>query len=106
MEDAMKSLENKNLGFEKKNGHHYYTGWDEIYEVLFLVFHGLNRQTRAIYLTASTQGAGVVEKVELEVEIKEYKYEELVKALENFKNSFARQEAYDGGALVVEQREE
>ena len=32
MEDAMKSLENKNLGFEKKNGHHYYTGWDEIYE--------------------------------------------------------------------------
>ncbi|KAL0011681.1 hypothetical protein SO802_006789 [Lithocarpus litseifolius] len=33
MEDAMKSLENKNLGFEKKNGHHYYTGWDEINEV-------------------------------------------------------------------------
>ena len=32
MEDAMKSLENKKLGFEKKNGHHYYTGWDEIYE--------------------------------------------------------------------------
>ncbi|KAF3974467.1 hypothetical protein CMV_002190 [Castanea mollissima] len=32
MEDAMKSLENKSLGFEKKNGHHYYTGWDEIYE--------------------------------------------------------------------------
>ena len=32
MEDAMKSLENKNLGFEKKNGHHYYIGWDEIYE--------------------------------------------------------------------------
>ncbi|KAL0009155.1 hypothetical protein SO802_010657 [Lithocarpus litseifolius] len=32
MEDAMKSLENKNLGFEKKNGHHYYMGWDEIYE--------------------------------------------------------------------------
>ena len=32
MEDAMKSLENKSLGFEKKNGHHYYIGWDEIYE--------------------------------------------------------------------------
>ena len=32
MEDAMKSLENKKLGFEKKNGHHYYTGWDEIIE--------------------------------------------------------------------------
>nr|POF07517.1 putative gdp-l-fucose synthase 1 [Quercus suber] len=51
-------------------------------------------------------GAGVVEKVEVEVEIKEYKYKELVKALENFENSFARQEAYDGGALVVEHREE
>ncbi|XP_030970050.1 receptor-like protein 45 [Quercus lobata] len=32
MEDAMKSLEKKSLGFEKKNGHHYYIGWDEIYE--------------------------------------------------------------------------
>ena len=32
MEDAMKSLENKSVGFEKKNGHHYYIGWDEIYE--------------------------------------------------------------------------
>ena len=32
MEDAMKSSENKKLGFEKKNGHHYYTGWDEIIE--------------------------------------------------------------------------
>ena len=26
MEDAMKYLENKSLGFEKKNGHHYYIG--------------------------------------------------------------------------------
>ena len=34
------------------------------------------------------KGAGVVEKVEVEVEIKEYKYEELVKALENFENRY------------------
>ena len=34
MEDAMKSLENKNLGFEKKNGYYYYTRWDEIYECI------------------------------------------------------------------------
>ena len=34
------------------------------------------------------KGAGVVEKVEVEVEIKEYKYEELVKALENFENMY------------------
>ena len=34
------------------------------------------------------KGAGVVEKVEVEVEIKEYKYEELVKALENFENKY------------------
>ena len=32
------------------------------------------------------KGPGMVEKVEVEVEIKEYKYEELVKALENFEN--------------------
>ena len=34
------------------------------------------------------KGVGVVEKVEVEVEIKEYKYEELVKALENFENMY------------------
>ena len=34
IEDAMKSLENKNLGFEKKNGYYYYTRWDEIYECI------------------------------------------------------------------------
>ena len=34
------------------------------------------------------KGAGVVEKVEVEVEIKEYKYEELVKTLENFENRY------------------
>ena len=34
------------------------------------------------------KGARVVEKVEVEVEIKEYKYEELVKALENFENRY------------------
>jgi len=33
------------------------------------------------------KGAGVVEKVEVEVEM-EYKYEELVKALENFGNRY------------------
>ena len=33
------------------------------------------------------KGARVVEKV-VEVEIKEYKYEELVKALENFENRY------------------
>ena len=32
--------------------------------------------------------AGVVEKVKVEVEKKEYKYEELVKALENFENRY------------------
>ena len=32
MEDAMKSSDNKTLGFKKKNGHHYYTRCDEIYE--------------------------------------------------------------------------
>ena len=30
--EITKPLENKILGFEKKNGHHYYIGWDEIYE--------------------------------------------------------------------------
>ena len=34
------------------------------------------------------KGAGVVEKVEVEVEINEYKYEELVKTLENFENRY------------------
>ena len=34
------------------------------------------------------KGARVVEKVKVEVEIKEYKYEELVKALENFENRY------------------
>ena len=34
------------------------------------------------------KGARVVEKVKVEVEIKEYKYEELVKALENFENMY------------------
>ena len=34
------------------------------------------------------KGAGVVEKVEVEVEIKEYKNEELVKTLENFENRY------------------
>ena len=34
------------------------------------------------------KGVGVVEKVEVEVEIKEYKYEELVKALENVENRY------------------
>ena len=34
------------------------------------------------------KGARVVEKVEVEVEIKEYKYEELVKTLENFENRY------------------
>nr|POE54102.1 hypothetical protein CFP56_75476 [Quercus suber] len=33
-------------------------------------------------------GVGVVKKVEVEVEMKEYKHEELVKALENFENRF------------------
>ena len=35
-----------------------------------------------------SKGARVVKKVEVEVEIKEYKYEELVKALENFENRY------------------
>ena len=30
--EITKPLENKSLGFEKKNAHHYYIGWDEIYE--------------------------------------------------------------------------
>ena len=34
------------------------------------------------------KGARVVEKVEVEVEINEYKYEELVKTLENFENRY------------------
>ena len=34
------------------------------------------------------KGPGMVEKVEVEVEIKEYKYEELFKALENFENRY------------------
>ena len=34
------------------------------------------------------KGATVVEKVEVEVEIKEYKYEQLVKTLENFENKY------------------
>ena len=34
------------------------------------------------------KGVGVVEKVEVEVEINEYKYEELVKTLENFENRY------------------
>ena len=41
MEDAMKYLENKSLGFEKKNGHHYYIGWDEIYEGIIRVDYHL-----------------------------------------------------------------
>ena len=34
------------------------------------------------------ESTGVVEKVEVEVEMKEYKYEELAKALENFGNKY------------------
>ena len=34
------------------------------------------------------KGARVGEKVEVEVEINEYKYEELVKTLENFENRY------------------